>query len=103
MKKVISGLLVGMLVSTSAMAWGEREQGILAGAAGLWFIQQMNKNGQPHNPPVIVYQQPPVYNSPAPYVSPPLYDTPKPQQYCESTAVVDRFGGHRTVQYCYWK
>ena len=105
MKKLIAGLIVGMLVSTSAFAWGPREQGILAGAAGLWAIQQLtrpnaiiNVNGNPVNVN-------PVYVQPAPqvYVSPPVYVQPQVQQYCESVPVVDQFGGHRTVQYCYYR
>ena len=106
MKKVIAGLLVsvGILTSASAHAWGPREQGILAGAAGLWTIQQLtrpnaiiNVNGNPVNVN-------PVYVQPAPqvYVSPPVY-APQPQQWCESVPVVDQFGGHRTVQYCYYR
>ena len=105
MKKLIAGLIVGMLVSTSACAWGPREQGILAGAAGLWTIQQItrpnaiiNVNGNPVNVN-------PVYVQPAPqvYVSPPVYVQPQVQQFCESVPVVDQFGGHRTVQYCYYR
>jgi hypothetical protein len=105
MKKLIAGLIVGMLVSTSAFAWGPREQGILAGAAGLWTIQQLtrpnaiiNVNGNPVNVN-------PVYVQPAPqvYVSPPVYTQPQVQQWCESVPVVDQFGGHRTVQYCYYR
>jgi hypothetical protein len=101
MKKYVSALVVALgLISTNAHAWGDREQGILAGAAGLWVFQQLNKAGQTQGQPVIVQQVPP---SNVPYVSPPVYTAPKPQQYCESTAVVDQFGGHRMIQYCYWK
>lgn len=61
MKKVMVAVaLIGSLISTSAMAWGPREQGILAGAAGLWAIQQLNKAGQPQGERVIVQQQPQV-------------------------------------------
>lgn len=105
MKKLIIGLTVGMIVSTSAFAWGPREQGILAGVAGLWTIQQLarpnavfNVNGNPVmiNPQPVYVQQAPVY------VTPPVY-VQQPQQWCESVPVVDQFGGHRTVQYCYYK
>lgn len=105
MNKLIAGLIVGMLVSTSAFAWGPKEQGILIGAAGLWTIQQLtrpnaiiNVNGNPVNVN-------PVYVQPAPqvYVSPPVYVQPQVQQFCESVPVVDQFGGHRTVQYCYYR
>lgn len=105
MKKVIIALVVGTLASTSAFAWGPREQGILTGVAGLWVVQQLarpnavvNVNGNP-----VVINQQPVYVQPAPvYVSPPVY-VQQPQQWCESVPVVDQFGGHRFVQYCYYK
>ena len=112
MKKVILALVVGALASTSALAWGPRDQGILTGVAGLWVVQQLarpnaviNVNGNP----VYINQQPvyvqpaPVYMQPAPvYVSPPVY-VQQPQQWCESVPVIDQFGGHRSVQYCYYK
>lgn len=107
MKKVIAGLLVsvGILTSASAHAWGPREQGILAGAAGLWAIQQLSRPNAVFNVngnPVVINPQP-VYVQPAPvYVSPPVY-VQQPQQWCESVPVVDQFGAHRTVQYCYYK
>lgn len=61
MRKLIAVSLLAAAVSTPAFAWGDREQGILAGAAGLWAIQQLNRAGQ--HPPV--YQVPqPVYQQP---------------------------------------
>lgn len=79
-----------------AMAWGEREQGILAGAAGLWVFQQLNKSGQPSGTPVIVQQPQQVI------VQPPV-QVQRPQQYCESTQVIDQFGQARMITFCYWK
>lgn len=109
MKKVVGSVLiiVGLLGVNTAHAWGAREQGILAGAAGLWTIQQLtrpnaiiNVNGNPVN---INPQYVPAPSGPV-YVSPPVYtDRHQPQQFCESVPVVDQFGGHRTVQYCYWQ
>ena len=107
MKKLIVGLLVsvGVLTSANAHAWGAQAQGIVIGAAGLWTLQQItrpnaiiNVNGNPVNVN-------PVYVQPAPqvYVSPPVYVPPQVQQFCESVPVVDQFGGHRTVQYCYYR
>lgn len=105
MKKLILALTVGMLVSTSALAWGPREQGIVTGVAGLWIFQQLQRAGQPQ-PPVVVYQQPPVV-----YQQPPVvYQSPmtppvivQPQQFCEWTPVTDQFGNSRAVQYCYYR
>lgn len=108
MKKIFAGLLVGvsLLTSVQAYAWGPREQGILAGAAGLWAIQQLtrpnaviNVNGNPVN---INPQYVPAPSGPV-YVSPPYYTERQPQQWCESVPVIDQFGAHRTVQYCYWR
>jgi hypothetical protein len=107
MKKVIAGLLVSMMFSTSAMAWGEREQGILAGVAGLWIFQQLDKAGKPQQPPVVVYQNPPVYQQAPVYQNPPVQVTPpvvvQPQQFCEWTPVIDQFGNQRAVRYCYFR
>ena len=70
MKKFIVTAIAGLVFSNSAFAWGDREQGALAGIAGLWVIQQLHKAGQPQviyqqTPPVIV-QQSPVYVYPIP-------------------------------------
>jgi hypothetical protein len=100
MKKVIVGLLVGMFVSTSAFAWGPREQGILTGAAGLWIVQQLSRPNQTvhvNGNPVVINPQP-VYQQ-----SPPIIVGPQPQQYCEYTVVTDQFGIQRSVPYCYFR
>lgn len=97
MKKVIATVLIGFsLVSTNALAWGDREQGILTGVAGLWVFQQLNKAGQPQAP--VIVQQPPVYVQ----SQPPVY-VQRNQQYCESTQVTDQFGQARMITYCYVK
>jgi hypothetical protein len=71
MKKVLVAVaLIGSLISTSAMAWGPREQGIAAGVAGLWIFQQLDRAGRPQpqaiyqQPPQVIYQQPPVIVQP---------------------------------------
>ncbi len=75
MKKFIVTVITGLVFSNSAFAWGDREQGALAGIAGLWVFQQLQKTGQPQvinqqSPPVIVQQAPviiqqaPIYNFP---------------------------------------
>ena len=72
MKKFIVTVITGLVFSNSAFAWGDREQGALAGIAGLWAFQQLQRAGQPQvinqqSPPVIVQQpqvivhQPPVF------------------------------------------
>lgn len=81
MKKfVLAVALIGSLISTSAFAWGAREQGILTGIAGLWTYQQLDRAGRQQ--PQIVYQQPPVVISQPPvvYQTPvPVYQTPAPR------------------------
>lgn len=90
-------MILAFAFSTSAFAWGAREQGILTGVAGLWVYQQLNKSGQPQSAPVIVQQPPVVVQSHPPVVM------NQPQQYCESTQVQDQFGQHRLITFCYYK
>jgi hypothetical protein len=98
MKKIIGSLLISMMFSSSAFAWGDREQGILTGVAGLWAFQQLNKAGQPQGDRVIIQQQQPpvIVQSYPPAVI-------QRQQYCESTQVQDQFGQYRLITYCYVK
>lgn len=60
--KLLAIALIGTFISAPAMAWGEREQGILAGAAGLWLIQRLNQ------PPVVVQQAPQIPTPTGPMV-----------------------------------
>ena len=69
LSKMLAVIGLSVAVSTPAMAWGDREQGILAGAAGLWAIQQLNRVGQ--QPPVVYQGNPaPVYQAPPPVYYP---------------------------------
>ena len=97
MKKYIVAVVAGLIFSSSAFAWGPREQGILSGVAGLWVFQQLQRAGQPQviyqqTPPVIYQQTPPV-----------IFQQPQPQQYCEYTVVTDQFGMQRSVPFCYYR
>ena len=96
MRKLIAVTLLAATVSAPALAWGDREQGILAGAAGLWAIQQLNKAGQQpvYQAPQPVYQQAPVY-VPVPvyrdYIHRPMYkavDVYIPECNCTRTVMV---------------
>jgi hypothetical protein len=82
MKKIALFTLIAGMLSTPAYAWGPREQGILAGVAGLWVYQQLSR------PPVAVYQQPPVVVAPPPvvYQQPPVVVAP-PTVYVYPTNV----------------
>lgn len=96
MKKVLVTVLASatLVASTSALAWGDREQGIVQGAAGLWIAQQLYKAG---NQPQVVVQQP-IYQ-PQPQV---VYQ-PAPQKYCESRVLTDQFGFQREFTSCYYR
>jgi hypothetical protein len=103
MKKFIIAVVAGLVFSSSAFAWGPREQGALAGIAGLWAFQQLQRAGQPQviyqqTPPVIYQQTPPVILQ-----QPPVIYAPQPQQYCEYTVVTDQFGFQRSVPFCYYR
>ena len=68
MKKILAtAAVIGAMASTPAMAWGDREQGILTGIIGTLIIQDINRgHSQPHYPqqqPVIVQQPPVVHNN----------------------------------------
>jgi len=76
MKKVLIAGLIAVSGISSAFAWGEREQGVLAGMAGLWAYQQLSQ-------PRVVYQQQPqvVYQQtqtlPAPVYQPEVRTMPQ--------------------------
>ena len=55
--KIAAVAVISSMLAAPAFAWGEREQGILSGVAGLWLWQRLNQ------PPVVVQQTPPVYPS----------------------------------------
>lgn len=94
MKKILA-VLVAVSLASPAFAWGDREQGILTGVAGLWIFQQLNK------PPVVVQQ--PVVVQPQPVIVQQAPVVVQQQQYCETKPVQNQFGDWTTVKFCYWK
>ena len=79
--KTAIALITAALTATSAQAWGDREQGALAGIVSTLIIQQIYKDSQeraPREQPPVVYrdQRPPivVHRSPQPVV---IIDTPQ--------------------------
>lgn len=76
------------LVAGSAQAWGEREQGFVAGIAGAWLFNQLSRPDP----------QPPWVVPPAPAVTPaPVYVYPEPPVYvyrprCYYVPTVDHYG-----------
>ena len=109
MKKFVLAVMITVSTMGSAQAWGDREQGALAGLVVGALMQKAW--GQPQSngyPPVqqgqqMPTQQYPVY-SPNPQIivqAPPvIYQPPPMQQQCHSFPQFDvygRFHGNRTV------
>lgn len=92
MKKFIVTVITGLVFSNSAFAWGDREQGALAGIAGLWAFQQLQRAGQP---PVIYQQLPPVIVQQAPVIiqQAPIYSFPIRNYYSCLVQVQDPYSG----------
>jgi hypothetical protein len=111
MKKLILAIMITASTMGSAQAWGDREQGALAGLIVGALIQKNWGQSQPNGyPPVqqgfpqqLPTQQYPVY-SPQPQIivqAPPLiYQQPPMQRVCDTFPQFDvygRFHGNRTV------
>lgn len=50
--KLLVVALITILFSSTVMAWGDREQGIISGIAGLWIFQQLSRPNQFNQIPV---------------------------------------------------
>lgn len=61
MKKVIVALLLAVTATAPAYAWGDREQGILSGIAGVLLWQRLNQ-------PQVIQQVPVPVPAPAPVI-----------------------------------
>lgn len=72
--KTIAALtaLVIALPAAPALAWGDREQGLVAGIAGTLLVESLIRNG--HHRPQVVQPAPPVYVQPEPQHHHPHYD-----------------------------
>ena len=58
MKKIVVAGLIALSAVGSAHAWGPREQGALAGIAGLWAYQRLSQPQVVYQPqPQVIYQQ----------------------------------------------
>jgi len=84
MKKALA-LILAATVATPALAWGDREQGVLQGIVGTLILQQMHRNSHasqvPHPQPVyvpgpVIVQQPPVVVQQPPVVYQPALQNP---------------------------
>lgn len=64
-KLLVTAAMIATVASTPAMAWGDREQGILTGIVGTIIFQDIQRNRQvvQQQPQVIVQQPAPVYQN----------------------------------------
>lgn len=76
MKKTLA-LIAAACIASPAFAWGDREQGALAGIAATLIFQHIQRDAQASQPPVIV-QRPQVIYAPA----------PQPQVIIQNTGIV---------------
>ena len=65
MKRTLA-LITAALLATPAFAWGDREQGALAGIAATLIFQHLQRDAQAAPPPVIYQPQPQIIYAPAP-------------------------------------
>lgn len=92
MKQAIA-LIAAAAISTPALAWGDREQGVLAGIVGTLILQNIHRDSQrtiPNPQPVyvpgpVIVQQPPVVVHQPPVVYAPA---PQPQVILQNTGIV---------------
>jgi hypothetical protein len=91
MNKTIA-LIAAACIATPALAWGDREQGALAGILGTLIFQNIQRDAQAQQPPVVT-PQPQIIYQPQPQViyAPP----PPPRPVCEHHPVYDHYGYHR--------
>lgn len=77
MIKFIAATVVAFLFTTSAQAWGDREQGALAGIVGTLLWQKLDNQGQMQQRPQVIHQ--PVYVPPTVIYQ---YPQPVPERQC---------------------
>lgn len=63
MKRILA-LITAALLATPAFAWGDREQGALAGIAATLIFQNLQRDAQTAPPPVIYQPQPQIIYQP---------------------------------------
>jgi len=77
MIKFIAATIVALSVATPAQAWGDREQGALAGIVGTLLWQRLDNQGQIQQRPQVIRQ--PVYVPPTVIYQ---YPQPWPERQC---------------------
>jgi len=98
MNKIVAVLVLSLIATTPAFAWGEREQGVLTGVAGLLLLQHVAKPNIEAQPPHVyghspVWEYPhysPSYHRPT-YIHRPMYkavDIYFPECNCYRTVMI---------------
>jgi hypothetical protein len=90
MIKLISTAVTVLLFATSAQAWGDREQGALAGIVGTLIWQKLESQNQPPRPQVI---HQPVYTQPTVIYQ---YPQPMPERQCYVVRETRNYNGSYT-------
>jgi hypothetical protein len=90
MIKLITASLAALLFTTSAQAWGDREQGALAGIVGTLIWQKLESQNQPPRPQVI---HQPVYTPPTVIYQ---YPQPMPERQCYVVRETRNYNGSYT-------
>lgn len=89
LSKVLTAAVLSTAIATPALAWGEREQGALAGIVGTLILQQIARDGQAapvpaprppvvygggvYVPPVVVHVPPHVHHHPHVHAPRPMW------------------------------
>ena len=91
MIKLISTAVTVLLFATSAQAWGDREQGALAGIVGTLLWQKLDNQGQMQQRPQVIHQ--PVYVPPTV-----IYQYPQvmPERQCYVVRETRNYNGSYT-------
>jgi hypothetical protein len=90
MIKFIAATVVALSFTTSAQAWGDREQGALAGIVGTLIWQKLESQNQPPRPQVI---HQPVYTQPTVIYQ---YPQPMPERQCYVVRETRNYNGSYT-------
>jgi len=90
MIKLMTAAVAALLFTTSAQAWGDREQGALAGIVGTLIWQKLESQNQPPRPQVITQ---PVYVPPTVIYQ---YPQPVPERQCYVVRETRNYNGSYT-------
>jgi hypothetical protein len=93
MIKLITASVAALLFATSAQAWGDREQGALAGIVGTLIWQKLESQNQPPRPQVI---HQPVYTPPTVIYQ---YPQPIPERQCYVVRETRNYNGSYTREF----